>query len=72
MSLSLIPKERRKSKKKMMTIAKESSSSKAKDEVSVITAEPINMADIATITNAPPASRATRPAQRGIVIWELA
>ena len=70
-SPSPIPEERGKSKRKVMRLAKESSScSRAEDEVSAIAVEPINMADIISTPATLPASRATRPAQKGIIIKE--
>ena len=54
-----------------MTLAEESSSSKARNEISAIAAEPINMVGTATTTATLPASWATRPTQRGIVRKEL-
>ena len=71
-SVSPIPKERR-SKRRLVKLAKESSFSlNANDKVSAITINPINMADTATIPNAPTALRAARIAQRGIIIKEPA
>ena len=67
-SLSPIPKERRTSKRRVMRLAEEfSSSSRTEDEVSAIGVEPINLAEPATQL----ASKAARPAQRGIMIREL-
>ena len=45
---------------------KSSSLSKAEDEVSIIGAEPINLAELAV----QPATQATRSTQRGIIIRE--
>ena len=65
-SLSPILEERRTNKGRIMMLAKESSLSlKAKDEVHAIGAEPINLAEP---TFQQPATRATRPAQRGIIV----
>ena len=56
-----------------MRLVEESSSSlKAKGEVSTITAKPINMADNATTPTALHTPHATRPAEKGIIIRELA
>ena len=72
-SLSPIPKERRRSKRRLMKLAEESSFSlKANDKVSAITTNPINMADTATIPITPTTLRAARTAQRGIIIKEPA
>ena len=68
-TLYLIPKERRTSKRRVMRLAKKSSSSlRAIDEVSVIGGEPTNLANTA-VTIATP--RVARPFQRGIMIREL-
>ena len=67
-SLSPISEVRRTSKRRLLKLAKESSSSsKAKDEVSTIGAEPINLAEP---TVQQPATKATKLAQREIVIRE--
>ena len=72
-SLSPIPEERGKSKRRVMRLVEESfSSSRDEDVVFAIAVEPINLADITTIIATSPTSRATRPAQRGIVIRKLA
>ena len=55
-----------------MRFAKESSSSKAKHEVSAIAIEPINIANTTTNSVAPVAPRAARHAERGIIIREAA
>ena len=56
----------------MLKLAKESSSSssKADDEVSDVATEPVNVADITTISNAPPTLRAAKTAEKGIIIRE--
>ena len=55
----------------MIRLTEESSlSSRAEDEVSIITIEPTNLVDTAATIAAPSISRAARPALRGIVIKE--
>ena len=72
-SLSPIPEERRKSKRRFIKLAKESpSSSKTKGEVFTIAAEPINMANTTTTPAAPLTPCTAKPAQRRIIITELA
>ena len=67
-SLSLISEERRTCNRRLLKLAKESSPlSKVEDEVSVIGAIPINLIEHAIQH---PATRATRPAQRGKTIRE--
>ena len=55
----------------MKLVEKSSSSSRAEDKVSTIGAEPVNFIDSAAALATRPATRATRLAQRGIIIREL-
>ena len=67
-SLSPILEKRRTSKRRVVRLAEESSSSfRAENEVSAITAKPTILADTITTIAAPPVSRAIRSALRGVV-----